>query len=388
MRLTLPQPQRTRINIFLTVAFISLVLLLVYAYAAYANGILKAQQHPSKLHPESDSDVRPYVHFNRAPLSNKHGSWVNLTSSKEIAIAHGDCFIETQHGCCLPQHVTQAAQKRFVYTLPDGANAEPRTVADIFTLLNSKRLSIIGDSISEQIFEALLIQLAQKKIQAVQEASFNPIPGTSLGRKPFPSLKRFYLPQFNATLQYVKSYRFAPSAEFDRFAAGSGAKLVLSSQQLSFVLDVSDVVVANYGMHYIRLKEKTAFRPAMTALVEAFAAERLKPNGLNKKFILRDMLPNFSAQLPNPSAPSLCSKRKVRLYKGHNRFLKEMADKFSMPFWEEGQLYRDRADAKLGLRKDGKRDCVHFCHNVFIYEPVINGLYSVLFGLMDGQRKE
>ncbi|KAJ3402103.1 hypothetical protein HDU80_005370 [Chytriomyces hyalinus] len=383
MRLILPQPQRTRINIFLTVAFISSVLLLVYAYAAYANNnSSKFQQHSSKLPSENDFDERPPIHFNPAPLSNKHGSWVNLTSSEEVTMAHGHCFIETRHGCCLPQHVTQAAQKKFMYTLPDGAKAEPRTVVDIFTLLNSKRLTFLGDSMSEQIVEALLIQLTQRKIQIVKETPFDLIPGASLGRKPFPSLKRFSLPQFNATLQYVKSYRFAPSAELDRFAAGTGAKFVLSPQQLSFVLDASDVVVANYGMHYIRLKEKSAFHPAMTALVEAFAAERLKPNGLNKKFILRDMLPNFSAQLPNPSAPSLCSKRKVRLYKGHNRFLKGLADKFSMPFWE-GQLYRDRADAKLGLRKDGKRDCVHFCHNVFIFEPVINGLYSVLFRLME-----
>ncbi|KAJ3223545.1 hypothetical protein HDU81_009128, partial [Chytriomyces hyalinus] len=353
--------------IFLTVACISSVLLLVYTYATYANNSFKTEHHPSKLPLASDFDSQPRIHLNPAPLSNKHGSWVNLTSSEEVASAYGDCFIRTKHGCCLKQHVTQTAQKRFMYSLPDGAKAEPRT---------------------EQIFEALLIQLTQKRIQIVKDSSLDPIPGATLGRKPFPILKRFYLPQFNATLQYARSYRFAPTVELDRFAARTGAKFVLSLEQLSFVLGASDVVVANYGMHYIRLKEKAVFIPAMTALVEAFAAERLKPSGLNKEFILRDMLPNFSAQLPNPSAPSLCSTRKVRLYKGHNRLLKELANNFSMAFWEEGQLYRDRADAKLGLRKDGKRDCVHYCHNVFIFEPIINGLYSVLFGQMDGHRNE
>ncbi|KAI8833469.1 hypothetical protein BJ741DRAFT_691068 [Chytriomyces cf. hyalinus JEL632] len=372
-------------DIFLTVACISLVLLLVYTYAAYTNSSLKFQQHQSKLPPENDVDSRPPIHFNPAPLPNKHGAWVNLTSSGETATAFEDCFIETQHGCCLPQHMTPAAQKRFMYTLPDGTKVQPRTVVDIFTLLPTKRLTIIGDSMSEQVFEGLLMQLTQMKVQI--ETSSDPIPGARLGRKPFPVLKRFYLPQFNATLQYAKSYRFALNAKFAQYASGINSTYTLSPEQLSFVLSESDVIVVNFGLHYISKKEKSEFHPAMTALVEAFAAERLKQNGLTKKFIIRDLFPSFSS-IPNPSRPGLCSKRHVVFYKWYNRLLKGLAKKYSMTFWEVGYLYNDRADAKLGLTKTGKRDCLHFCHNVFIFEPVINGLYSVLFGLMDGQRKE
>ncbi|KAI8833468.1 hypothetical protein BJ741DRAFT_612190 [Chytriomyces cf. hyalinus JEL632] len=191
---------------------------------------------------------------------------------------------------------------------------------------------------SEQVFEGLLIQLMQRKVQIENQTWLDPIPGARLGKACFPVLKRFFLPQHNATLQCVQSFRFAPTAEFARLATGKNASSVLSSQQLSFVLDASDVVVANYGMHYTQPKEKSAFHPTMAALVEVFEAERLKPNGLNKKFILRDMFPSFSTNLLNPSAPRLCSKRQVMFYKWYNRLLKGLAKKYSMTFWEVGYL--------------------------------------------------
>ncbi|KAI9347593.1 hypothetical protein BDR26DRAFT_46735 [Obelidium mucronatum] len=180
------------------------------------------------------------------PLSNSHGKWINLENFYEIerAIGSNHTTFKTRHGSCYPYHIQQATQQKFVIQTSNNTSISPRAAPDLFELLRSKKVTIIGDSISEQIYEALLLSALDNRISITPLAAISSIPGDITG-----SMVGYRIPAFDVTLSLVKSYRVQLYNTTDPI--DSARKFVLSESQLLWVLKNSHVAIINFGMHYV-----------------------------------------------------------------------------------------------------------------------------------------
>ncbi|KAI8840857.1 hypothetical protein BJ741DRAFT_646967 [Chytriomyces cf. hyalinus JEL632] len=276
----------------------------------------------------------------------------------------------------------------------------PRTSADLVKLAANKRVMLMGDSMTNQVFEALYSDMDYLGIKVVEKDLHHKchVDENQNGFEVW--WRRFYVPMFNTTIQTTKTYKYHYHKE--EFAlTPSTANLSLTRtenitdpfkmddlmvtrrEHVQWMIDQSDIILFQMGYHYQpelslngkRRNDNAAklFEPTMHMLFAWFHDIR---NQTGKRFIVRDILPTNNRDLVHEK---LCNQQTFR-YDQENALLQKLAQQYDLPFVQTEQFYLDKGHAKVGVRKESKKiDCLHYCMNQFIYAPVINALYEAMY---------
>ncbi|KAJ3259898.1 hypothetical protein HDU77_001618 [Chytriomyces hyalinus] len=337
------------------------------------------------------------------PLPTTNGTWVNLKSRKEFTdfLTCNLTKSAEKENCCQQHHIDLAHQQKFLIRTGNGdESVAPRSSADFVKLAANKRVFLMGDSMTNQVFEALFSDMDHLGIEVVEmdlRHKFH-VDENENGFEVW--WRRFYVPMFNATIQTTKTYKYHYHKE--EFAmTPSTANLSLTDaenitdpfkmsdlmvtrrEHVQWMIDQSDIILFQMGYHYqpevsmngIRRTDNVAklFEPTMHMLFAWFYDIR---NQTGKRFIVRDLLPTNNRDLVHEK---LCNQKAYR-YDQENALLQKLAQQYDFPFVQTEQFYLDKGYAKVGVRKDTKKiDCLHYCMNRFIYAPVINALYEAIY---------
>ncbi|ORY32987.1 hypothetical protein BCR33DRAFT_723332 [Rhizoclosmatium globosum] len=288
------------------------------------------------------------------PISNSLGSWVPIADVSEIAMAAKPLTTSfpTRHGGCHPYHTSETTQTKFRF--PN--NTRPRGIIDFWNLLHSKRILVIGDSVVEQFYESWVLASIDAGLFVETVEPVNPVPGTQAGSSLFPITRT--------------SYRVDDSV-------GKGRKHVITLDQVRWAISQVDVVLIGFGMHYTNnATDFAGFEDAMRHVTMVLEGA-VKMKGL--VVVWKDMTPNFYQGGQLPDKPRLCGNRRIE-YREHNDILtKVFSRRKGFYNLNTRDIYWDKWEAKKGKFKSGSvLDCVHFCHNPFIFEPILNGIYEII----------
>ncbi|KAJ3390272.1 hypothetical protein HDU80_011311 [Chytriomyces hyalinus] len=337
------------------------------------------------------------------PLSNTMGAWFDLATYTD-AKAVLECNISKSaepENCCSKHHILLATQQQFRIRTGDGSTTvNPRNSVDLLRLAANKRITFLGDSMTNQVFETLYKNMDHLGIRIVEDDLRHRFPDDDGGEGLEIWWRRFHVPMFNSTVQCTMMYKYhyreeefrmtASTANYtltgedkvvDPFPMNDG--MVTRREQMQWILDQSDIVVFQIGYHYqpeysldgIRRNDDTAkvFKPTIHLLFAWFHDIR-KDTG--KRFIIRDILPVNKRDLLHGQ---ICSQASLN-YSVENAVLEKQSMKYGFPFVRTEHFYADKGHAKVGLRQESKKiDCLHYCMNQFIYAPVINALYEAMY---------
>ncbi|KAJ3223299.1 hypothetical protein HDU81_009282 [Chytriomyces hyalinus] len=337
------------------------------------------------------------------PLSNTMGTWVDLDSDKESQ-EFLTCDLAKSaepENCCQPHHIELVKQQKFRIRTGNGDETmAPRSSADLVRLAANKRVTLLGDSMTNQVFEAMYEDMDYLHI-TIEEKDLHHKFHVDDNENGFEIWwRRFYVPEFNATIQSTKTYKyhyrkeeFAMTPSTANYALtpadnitdpfGMGDLMVTRREHMQWMIDQSDIVMFQMGYHYqpeyslngVRRTDDVAkvFEPTMHMLFAWFHDIR-KQTG--KRFLIRDILPTNTRDLVQEA---LCSQKTYR-YDQENAVLQKLAKKYDLPFVQTEKFYLDKGHAKVGVRQESKKiDCLHYCMNRFIYAPVINALYEAIY---------
>ncbi|KAI8621621.1 hypothetical protein BC830DRAFT_1093497 [Chytriomyces sp. MP71] len=323
------------------------------------------------------------------PISNKFGKWVDLNQTN--AVVFPQC---ANHQCCLPFHYNEAKQKKFILRVPDSPGvgfieSEPRGALELLRILRNKRISFVGDSLSLQTFAAFSFLLDINNV--TRETVKSALPGQNLGIHRI-DLLSFYVPEFNVTVRATKTYRyFFNESEYESvpvrnrlekkayaFPDPMNTKLLMSREQMLWMINVSDIFVFNLGMFYLKADTAKLYKPTLQTLFSTF--ESIRAEIPNKLFVTRDVLPNHSI---NSSLSSHVCPNKPISHVYQNKILREVSEEYDIPLMQIEQFYVDRPELKRGLYPTAANrtlwDCLHFCHSPHTFSPFFNGLYEIIY---------
>ncbi|KAJ3230781.1 hypothetical protein HDU81_004248 [Chytriomyces hyalinus] len=328
------------------------------------------------------------------PLSNASGVWMNLTTETEIKLAQ-DCP-DPWH-CCQSYHVSETTQQKFMIRTNSNGLLEPRSVLDTMELLRSKNVAFVGDSLTKQVYEVFVMGLIFEGVP-FEYLKLDALPGKLHGSEKI-NLVGVHVPAYNVTLTHVKSYRYfyrrrewdavqetlrepvelTPADDIVDTSMTLDNRLILAREQMADILDRSNVIIFNYGMHYLKPGVVPLFEPTIKFLLAWLKAE-MERNG--KLVVVRDVLPNHGPKYGDMES-RVCLGNVTR-HEYQNRVLKKWSNEFGIAYLESEEFYLDRAEAKKGRfyehsRSNGGWDCLHFCANRYWHAPIVNGLYEAVF---------
>ncbi|KAJ3224356.1 hypothetical protein HDU81_008613 [Chytriomyces hyalinus] len=395
------------ISVVNAAAIISLVSIILTGL--YASNMTSFERVVIHLSTEIGSNITAMRYSNISnttippPLSNAMGAWFDLATYSD-AKAFLECNISksAEHeNCCSKHHIELATQQQFRIRTADGnTTVNPRNSADLLRLVSNRRITFLGDSMTNQVFETLYKDMDHLGIYIVEDDLRHRFPDDDRGEGFEIWWRRFHVPEFNATVQCTMMYKYhyrkeefgmtVSTANYalkredkvgDPFAMDDS--MVIRREQMQWILNQSDIIVFQMGYHYQpeysldgkRRNDEIAklFKPTIHLLFAWFHDIR-KDTG--KRFIMRDILPVNKRDLQHGQ---ICSQASLR-YNVENAVLENMSMKYGFPFVRTEHFYVDKGHAKVGLRQETKKiDCLHYCMNRFIYAPVINALYEVLF---------
>ncbi|KAJ3238938.1 hypothetical protein HDU78_003114 [Chytriomyces hyalinus] len=349
----------------------------------------------------SDTNEDPSIHSKPPqvlePLSNASGVWINLTTDTEIKLAQ-DCP-DPWH-CCQSYHVSEATQQKFMVRANDAADdrlVEPRNVLDTMELLRSKSVAFVGDSLTKQVYEVFLMGLIFERVP-FEYLKLDPLPGILHGSEKI-SLVGIHVPAYNLTLTHVKSYRYfyrrqewdalqvnlqepvdlTPEDDIVDTSMTLDDRLILAQEQMADIVQRNDVIIFNYGMHYLKPGVVPLFEPTIKFLL-AWLKTEMERNG--KLVVVRDVLPNHVPKYGDMKS-RVCTANVTR-HEYQNRVLKKWSNEFGIAYLESEEYYLDRFEAKKGRfyehsRSNGGWDCLHFCANRYWHAPIVNGMYEAVY---------
>ncbi|KAJ3237028.1 hypothetical protein HDU78_004292 [Chytriomyces hyalinus] len=222
----------------------------------------------------------------------------------------------------------------------------PCSSADLVRLAANKRVTLLGDSMTNQVFEALYgdteylgITVVEKDLRHKFQVDDNETGSKSGGD----AYKYHYREEKFAMTPSTANYSLIPADNItDPF--GMDDLMVTRRKHMQWMIDQSDIT--------------------------------------GKLFLLRDILPTNTRDLVHDK---LCGQKTYR-YDQENALLQKLAKKYELPFVRTEQFYFDKGHAKVGVRYETKKtDCLHYCMNRFIYASVINALYEAIYTELHAQ---
>ncbi|KAJ3191269.1 hypothetical protein HK101_007918 [Irineochytrium annulatum] len=313
--------------------------------------------------------------------------------------------------CCTARHAAAPQRK---YTPPYEAGPL-RTAVDVVNLLRDRTLTLMGDSLSEQVYLALLAGLRMQSdvnyhpVRAMN--STRVIPGSRPGySEEVPCFwAPLHIPATNTTVALAKMYLYdedgvdlpwpprsagVDGTEHDhgvsRWPVRSRAKMFCTKDQLVWVAERSDVIAFNLGAHYLGSADKVSiFNDTMTSVarwldminsdpppspLSSSSGDGVAPLSQRRARLgfMREYLPkhddgNAPEDGNDPATTGTTCSRDIHP-DPHNQIMAEAARRNGVPLQKCADAYKNRTEAHTGFRagKGGGYDCLHWCFNRFV----------------------
>ena len=255
------------------------------------------------------------------------------------------CQFKHYHGCCRKTNQSM----HFDFGRKQTAN---NNIKISFTrkLLN-KNITILGDSIQQQLFEGLseILDLSwkQKTVSSFRRNNRNAELHTLHHKS-------------NGWLQYLKFFLFSNNTQGCNTISKT---MSINESVIKAVLSISDIIIANLGIHYFSCSVK-AYGESLRLFSDILKKEILKYN--KKQVILRGTLPqHFPSkdntgffEVFNPEVP--CSKVPSFIENYTNTLLKSASVSNGLKYLNNYFIYRERFDLHSTTKKG---DCTHYCYS-------------------------
>ena len=323
--------KRFTIFIFLLISTFILVLLVKLRNMKYEN--VNTNSNPILLK------------FNKV---RTHGKWISGKKSKFT------CKINHTHGCC--GNNTQKMHFQFADKLLN-YNVKSSITQKIY----KKNITILGDSLQLLFFEGLseILELSDQKSFITSFKSYKKTPPWYMHKH-----------KSNGWLQYIYFYYFSnqgkgcSTRQFD-----NKAHFVVNENILKSIINRSDIIVANLGLHYYFCT--VGHYEEALRLFSQLLKEEIKLHDW-KQIVYRATLPQHFYSKSNTgffqkfNPNSSCAKVTSVVENPTNALLKAAAERYGFKYLDNYYIYKDRYDLHSRIKIG---DCTHYCYSPELLVP-------------------